>query len=239
MNCKVCYNNNCIKCISNYSLVEGTNNCNSINLMIEGYYLDEESNIFKKCYETCKICSNGPIYNNYTLEISDSNCDICIDNYYKIINTNNCIHKDNIPLGFYFDKNKGLFFNCYKNCMTCDQYKNSTINANCLSCDEKSIFYEYSHNCLNCALRDKYVNYHQYDCTDSIPDGYYLTNNEIRTLDKCYITCKHCSERGNVTDHKCTECSNAYPYNFNNGQKCLDSCSEENLFLDIKEKKCY
>ena len=194
---------------------------------------------FKKCHESCKICSNGPIYDNYTLKISDSNCDICIDNYYKIIYTNNCIYKDNIPLGYYFDKSIGLFFNCYKNCMTCAQYKNSTINANCLSCDENNIFYEYSHNCLNCVFRDKYVNYYQYDCIDSIPDGYYLKNSEIRTIDKCYITCKHCLEKGNEVDHKCTVCSEAFPYNFNNGQKCLDDCSQENLFLDKEDKKCY
>ena len=226
INCKICYNNICIKCLSNYSLVEGTNNCNLSNLKIEGYYLDEKSMTFKKCHESCKICSNGPIYDNYTLEISDSNCDICIDNYYKIIYTNNCIYKDNIPLGYYFDKSRGLFFNCYKNCMTCAQYKNSTINANCLSCDENNIFYEYSHNCLNCVFRDKYVNYYQYDCIDSIPDGYYLKNSEIRTIDKCYITCKHCLEKGNEVDHKCTVCSEAFPYNFNNGQKYLDDCSQ-------------
>ena len=239
INCKICYNNICIKCLNNYSLVEGTNNCKSVNIKIEGFYLDEESMTFKKCHESCKICSNGPIYDNYTLEISDSNCDICIDNYYKIVNTNNCICKNDIPLGYYFDKNSDLFFNCYKNCMTCTGYKSSTINANCLSCDENNIFYEYSHNCLNCVFRDKYVNYYQYDCIDSIPDGYYLINNERRTIDKCYITCKHCLEKGNELDHKCTICSDAYPYYFNNGQKCLDDCSEENLFLDIEDKKCY
>ena len=239
INCKICYHNICIKCINNYSLVEGTNNCNIINSIIEGYYLDKESMRFKKCHESCKMCSNGPIYDNYTLEISDSNCDICIDNFYKISNTNNCINKDNIPLGYYFDKSNGLFFNWFENCKTCSQYKSSTLNANCLSCDDNSIFYEYSNNCLNCALRDQYVNYYQYDCIGSIPDGYYLINNESRTIDKCYITCKYCLEKGNDDDHKCIECSEAYPYNFNNGQKCLDKCSEENLFLDVEDKKCY
>ena len=238
-NCKICYNNNCIKCINDYAIVEGTNNCIIINLIFEGYYLDKESMTFKKCHESCKKCSNGPIYDNYTLEISDSNCDICIDNYYKIINTNNCIYKDNTPLGYYFDKSNDIFYDCYKNCKTCDQYKNNTINANCLSCDDTSIFYEYSHNCLSCVFRDQYINYYQYDCIDSIPDGYFLINNEIKTIDKCYITCKHCLEKGNDIDHKCTECSEAYPYNFNNGKKCLDDCSKENLFLDIEDKTCY
>ena len=40
------------------------------------------------------------------------------------------------------------------------------------------------------------LNYYQYDCLDFIPDGYYLLNEETRIIDKCYITCKHCNEKG-------------------------------------------
>ena len=55
----------------------------------------------------------------------------------------------------------------------------------------------------------------------------------------CYITCKHCETKGNDNNHKCSECSDAFPYSFKNGTKCLDDCSKENLFADMKTKICY
>ena len=86
--------------------------------------------------------------------------------------------------------------------MTCRKYKDNTTYLNCLTCDDKSIFYKKSTNCLDCALRDKYVNYYQYDCIDFIPDGYYLLNEGERTIEACYITCKHYNETGDTNNHK-------------------------------------
>ena len=237
-NCKVCYKGICIKCIDNYILIEDSNICTN-NIQNDNFYIDAKNNLLRKCHESCLSCSDGPIYSINSLNIENTNCDICIENYYKIINTNNCIHKDNAPIGYYLDIDKGLFLNCYEKCLTCSNYKLNLTSLNCLSCDENSIFYEYSHNCLDCVLREKYVNYFQYDCIDSIPDGYYLLNEDDKTIDLCYFTCKHCNEKGNSENHKCTECSDAYPYNFNNGQNCLDDCSKESLFLDEIDKKCY
>ena len=235
--CKVCYKNKCIKCIDNYILMEDSNTCH--NKQINNYFLDTKNNLLRKCHESCLLCSNGPIYSINSLDIEDTNCEVCIDNYYKIINTNNCIHKDNTPIGYYLDTDKNLFLSCYEKCLTCSKYKQNLTSLNCLSCDENSIFYEHSHNCLDCVLRGKYVNYFQYDCIDSIPDGYYLLKDDDKTIDTCYFTCKHCNEKGNSENHKCTECFDAYPYNFNNGQKCLDDFFKENLMLDEIDKKCY
>ena len=219
--------------------MEDSNSCHNNNIQIDKYYLDTKNNLLRKCHESCLLCSNGPIYYINSLNIEDTNCEICINNYYKIINTNNCIHKDNTPLGYYLDMDRGLFLSCYEKCLTCSKYKQNLTSLNCLSCDENNILYEYSHNCLDCVLRGKYVNYFQYDCIDSIPDGYYLLNEDDKTIDLCYFTCKHCNEKGNSENHMCTECSDAYSYNFNNGQKCLDDCSKENLIVDEIGKKCY
>ena len=46
-------------------------------------------------------CNNGPILNTANLEVEDTNCETCITNYYKVINTKNCIHKDNPPFAYY------------------------------------------------------------------------------------------------------------------------------------------
>ena len=237
-NCKICYIEICIKCINGYTLSEDTNECLS-NIPTYGYYFDKKSETIKKCHEACKTCLNGPIYYEDRLDIFDTNCDLCKDNYYKIINTNNCIYKDTQLISFYLDINKGFFYKCYENCMTCNQFKKNSTYLNCLSCDENSLFYEKSSNCLDCVLRDKFVNYYQYDCIDFIPDGYYLLNEKEKTIDMCYKTCKSCLRKGNSNNHNCIECADAYPFNYNNGQKCLDDCSKENLFVDEEDKKCY
>ena len=76
-----------IKCIDGYTLSEDTKECLS-NISTYGYYFDKNSEKFKKCHESCKICSNGPIYYDDRLDIMDNNFDICLDNYYKVIDTN-------------------------------------------------------------------------------------------------------------------------------------------------------
>ena len=237
--CKVCYNTICVKCLENYILKENPNSCVPINSIIEGFYYDDNSKTYKKCCESCKTCSKGPTYYNERLDIEDSNCDSCIINFYFVINTKNCVHKDNPPISYYFDENQGLFLHCYENCMTCNKYKTNSTYFNCLSCDDNRVFYEKSANCLNCSYLDKYINYYQYNCYDNIPDGYYLLNEEKKIINKCYITCKHCNTQGNSDDHKCTECADAYPYNYNNGQKCLDDCSKEKLYFEPENNKCY
>ena len=237
-NCKICYNNICLRCINNYILFEDSNTC-QINIPKDGYYYDKNSNIYKKCDKACKTCISGPIYYSDILEIEDTNCIECIDNYYKLIDTNNCVNKNNPPLAYYLDINKGLFLNCYETCKTCNQYKKNSTYLNCLSCDENNILYQKSTNCLDCSFRNMYVNYYQYKCIDFIPEGYYLYNNETKEIDSCYISCKHCEMKGNLNNHKCIECSEAYPYNYKNGTKCLDDCSKENLLTDFETNICY
>ena len=235
-NCQICYNNVCIKCYNNYFLIENPNKCQS-SAPTDGYYFDENIQAYRKCHDSCKTCTSGPVYYEDRIGFEDTNCDNCKDNYYKVINTNNCLYKDDVPIAYYLDANKGLFLNCYENCMTCSKYKTNSTYLNCLTCDENSILYEKSKNCLNCVFKNKYVNYYQYDCTDIIPDGYFLLENKI--LEKCYIACKSCNEEGDSHNHKCLECHDAYPYMYNNGEKCLDDCSTENLYLESEYNKCY
>jgi len=37
-----------------------------------------------------------------------------------------------------------------------------------------------------------YYNYSQDGCIDNIPDGYYMNDTELRTIDKCHENCKTC-----------------------------------------------
>ena len=123
--------------------------------------------------------------------------------------------------------------------MTCSGSKKNSNNFRCLSCNYNSILYEKTNACLTCVIRNKYVNYYQNNCIDEIPDGYYLFDENDKRIDKCYITCKTCNGLGNSIDHKCLECHDAYPYNYNNGEKCLDDCFKESLYSDDETKICY
>ena len=198
--CKVCYNNICIKCQDNYLLIEDTNIC-QIQVPNENFYFDEKYNIYKKCNEYCKSCSQGPKYYNDFLDIMDTNCNECIENYYKIENTNNCIFKNNIPENYYFDSNKELICKCFENCKTCNQNKINSTYYSCLSCDENSILYEKSGNCLNCYAKGKYANHFENECIDFIPEGYYLENETNGAISKCYVSCKNCDKGGDSNNH--------------------------------------
>ena len=120
-NCKVCYYNICLKCINNI-FDNITNKC-QLNVQQEGYYYDENLKYYKKCYESCKTCSKGPIYmmNNNNYDIEEMNCNQCPQDFYKLENTNNCYDKNNPPKYHFF--NIEGFSKCYETCMTCSGYK--------------------------------------------------------------------------------------------------------------------
>ena len=60
---------------------------------------------------------------------------------------------------------------------------------NCLTCHNLYKFYEKTKNCLKCP---KYVNYLQTECLDTIPDGYYLSDEIYGIIEKCHSLCKTC-----------------------------------------------
>ena len=239
-NCKVCYNSICIKCIINYKLYneENYNTCQE-NIIEEGYYYNEKAKVYRKCQDNCKTCLNGPIYFENSLEIKDTNCVDCIENYYKIENTNNCINKNNIPENYYFDSDNEIIGKCFENCKTCNQNQLNSTYYSCLTCDENSILYEKSGNCLNCFAKGKYANHYENECINFIPDGYYLEDESTKALGLCYFSCKKCDDKGDSNDHKCTECGEDYPYQNKEGTKCLEDCSIEYLYTDLQNQRCY
>ena len=238
-NCKICYNNNiCIKCRDNYKLIIGSSNNCQTTISNNNYYFDIKSNAYKKCNENCKTCLSGAQYND-NLEIEDSNCNECKDNYFKMENTNNCVDKDNPPIRYVFDIDKNLFIKCHENCKTCSQGPINSTYVSCLSCDENSILYPESTNCLNCFARNKYINYYRNECLDYIPEGYYLDDLENKSIGKCYFSCKSCDSRGDSNDHKCTECGETFIYKNKEGTKCIDDCLKEYSYVDIQTKTCY
>ena len=128
--------NLCTKCNINYYPKE--NDPKNIGEYIncykqpeEGYYLDNNSNLLRKCYHTCKTCNISG--NNLS-----HNCLECNDNVLFIIKAN-------------------IFFNCYENCRYYHYYDNEN-NLHCtlnLSCPEKYPKLKESNNeCFKYDIKD-------------------------------------------------------------------------------------
>ena len=47
-----------------------------------------------------------------------------------------------------FDEDKQIFSPCYKDCLNCSGKEDSSLNMNCLSCENDLIFYNKTKNCI-------------------------------------------------------------------------------------------
>ena len=76
-------------------------------------------------------------------------------------------------------------------------------------------------------------------------DKFYIQNNFTGkhaffnfSIESCYNTCSECNSiLGNEINHHCSTCSESYPYSIDNGEKCLKTCQEINLYE--YNGKCY
>ena len=133
------------------------------------------------CYPSCETCIEKSGDDESHL------CLTCKSGYYFKEGTNNCYNE--IDKYYYFDKEKQMFSHCYIGCLTCDAKEISSTYMNCLSCPEGKNYYGKTKNCLSCA---RYVNYEQTGCIDEVPDGYYVSDETLKTIEKCFPLCKTC-----------------------------------------------
>jgi len=143
---------------------------------------EEEEIDENECYPSCGTCYK------FSKDDEDHQCKTCQTDYYFKQDSHNCYKE--ISEYYYFDEEKEIFSPCYIDCVTC-RGPGDSQNMNCLSCEEEFNFYDKSKNCLKCP---KYVNYDQTACLDKIPEGYYLLDERLGTIEKCYKLCKTCSE---------------------------------------------
>ena len=105
---------------------------------------------------------------------------------------------------------------------------------NCLTCHKLYNFYEKSTNCLKCLY---FVNYLQTECIDSIPNGYYLFDENLKTIEKCHNLCKTCKKgpitKDNVLYMNCETCL----YKKSSSKKyIMGNCPENNEDNDNENK---
>ena len=239
-------NNLCISCNNEDGYYPKFNDSSNIDSFIEcynnafeGYFLDITQKIYNPCYSTCKTCNeSGDIdnnncikcYNNYTL--MDSNCyEIC--KYYYYFNSSNnyqCTKENKCPENYklIIEKKK-----CIDECKKDDKYK-----------------FEYNNTCFSYLICENYYNYNHTECLNEIPEGFYLNDSSLKTIDKCNNKCSNCSLES-MQNYLCISCNNNGGFyqiindsnnlNQNEFVDCYNS-TIEGYYLDISLKAfkpCY
>ena len=144
------------------------------------FYLDNNDNIYKECYRTCKTCNKSGNETN-------NNCNECIYNY-TFLNESlaipyNCYKI--CPYYYYFDENNKyncieschLQYNklieeknkCIDECIKDDEYKYEYKNKCFISCPNGTKIYEKENKCLD-SCYDNQFEYNN-NCYDNCPNG--------------------------------------------------------------------
>ena len=233
----------------------------------ENYYLDNNDNIYKKCYDKCKKCSQlGDDTNNQCNECKDGykfitdtyanskNCySICPSPYNKLISDKKkCIDDCKNDNQYIYDYNN----NCKQTCPTnTKKYEDQKL---CLD-DCYTELFEYNNECLNDCPSEKHrIFIDRNRCTDELPEGFFLDNTD-NIYKKCFETCKVCNQVGNDDNNNCDQCidnykflddsfakpkncyydcDNYYMFDSSNQYMCIDSCPPEFKNLISQRKKC-
>ena len=234
-NCLTCsdektnISNNCLSCDNENKglyLVEDLYNCEYRNY--SGYYLDNDSHMLKRCYNSCKLCNGALEINTDRNEENNHHCIECAENYYKL------------PKGLYP-------YNCYDN-ETINFLKIHICYFTCMNCDEEPIFNNetgniISHNCKECLGGYNFL-FETKDCYNSsiLEYGYYLSSKDLM-YHKCGNQCQTC-----INETNCIKCNTKDEYYFIENEEstiCYNNETiKEGYYLDKKEnpykwKKCY
>ena len=229
------YNNICYeKCPNDTYALEDKEDYLCFDKALDGYYLDVDNNIYKRCYETCYICDKS---GNESIH----NCLECKDNYkfyINSINISNCY--ENCTYYYYFDELN--IFHCNETCPI--EYNKIIKDKNkCIDdCSKDDIYkYEYNNICYQYCPNDTYVLEDNKDniCYDEAPIGFYL-DKENEIYKRCYETCNKCNQGGNKINNNCLKCKTNYTFynNSMNISNCYEKCNYYYYFNEINEFIC-
>ena len=139
---------------------------------------------------------------------------------------------------------------CVDNCYNEKEYKYEYDNICFKKCPIRTLLKNDStYLCEYCPY---YFNYEQTKCINIIPEGYYVNDTSIKTIDKCPIKCHTCSFESIINNNNlCISCNinnSYYPkyndsLNINSFYECYRRDDiEPGYYLDIEEnnyKLCY
>ena len=189
-------------------------------------------NLFYNCNESLRYCFNSSIeqVNTQLANFSNNNCsDDCFTNLKNkfIIERRQCID-DCSNDNYYKYEYESI---CYH---ACPEGTHQSLQNNYL--------------CKDDFFCDNYYNYEYTGCIDNIPEGYYLKNLSLKTIDKCDIKCRNCTLES-LANNSCISCNSNESYypkfndslNNNSFIKCYNE-ELEGYYLDNGEnmyKPCY
>ena len=156
-------------------------------------------------------------------------------NIFEILIKENNIERD-CSSHCYGDGNERISGNSKKFC--CPKYG---YNDKCYDeCPGRTKIMNIKNQCINFECDNyQYYNYEQNGCINSIPEGYYMNDTKLKTINKCHESCKTCE--GDAKN--CLLCNTSWPFLYLGN--CYNSCKydyyEENNILKCQcyEEKCY
>ena len=133
-----------------------------------------------------------------------------------------------------YDKNKASYLSSHLSSKIQGKYiiEKKICIEECYS-DKKWI---YNNLCYSSCPTNTYK-YNQSECLDSIPNGYYLSDQNTRTIDKCHSDCLTCEQKYIYNNTNCKSCPSGKYYDLGN---CVSSC-QKGTYFDINDnniEKC-
>ena len=89
-------------------------------------------------------------------------------------------------------------YKCLYDCSQDDIYKYEYNNICYQSCPKYTKYFYGNNTCIDILCKNNFYNYNQTGCIDDIPEGYYLNDTNLNTIDKCNIECGNCSLESNA-----------------------------------------
>jgi hypothetical protein len=85
----------------------------------------------------------------------------------------------------------------------------------------------------------QFCNYDQTKILTKMPDGFFLNDTVKKTVDKCYFSCKNCTNYGNENNHNCDLCISNYYKKIDNSINCFNGLVEKYFLFDNYYQNCY
>ena len=210
--------------------------------------LETMRKMFNKCSNLkyinfFSITDNDIVFSEIFSE-SSQNFTYCIKDETKILSLFNKIVSLNKTI-------RDCSFECYNHSM-----KLIINEQRCMIDCSKNDYdkYEYNYECHESCPKRTYLpnnntytcedliceNYYDYDqkkCIDEIPEGFFLNDSELQTLDKCHPNCKTCDKKEDENSQNCKSCPESFYLFYGN---CVSHC-QNGFYIDEEDnnlKKC-
>jgi len=197
------------------------NNCNSLlfvnlkSLKISGIDL---SDMFKiDTNKNLQLCYDENLASDLKTKFPSlpNNCsNPCFKESTKIISElNKCVEDCSTEGGIYINE---FNYKCYVKCP-----ENTTLSN--FKCIQTS---------LSC---EHYSNLDITQCFETVPEGYYIYDDDNKIIDECYKSCKTCNGKGDDNINNCIACKEGYFYEYGN---CVEKCKYNSFLNDSFIEVC-